>query len=195
MEIIFRHNFWRIDVNAVCPLMQRIFSFNIMIYLSDAHTITRRYNSCFIILIIILSQRLLRANKKRIFAIFHRLVCITTSRPNVRYICQLHNFCVSVKCQQLISIVTILYASSSKFRRKFRCKLREIVQNTNNFTLNFNWRKRYFKFTNIFNRDCRLPSTFCFSTNLMLYIMSFYAIINIIDIVLGQNFCHTNCPA
>ena len=137
MEIIFRHNFWRIDVNAVCPLMQRIFSFNIMIYLSDAHTITRRYNGCFIILIIILSQRLLRANKKRIFAIFHRLVCITTSRPNVRYICQLHNFCVSVKCQQLISIVTILYASSSKFRCKFRCKICEIVQNANNFTLNF----------------------------------------------------------
>ena len=127
MEIIFRHNFWRIDVNAVCPLMQRIFSFNIMIYLSDAHTITRRYNGCFIILIIILSQRLLRANKKRIFSIFHCLVRITASSSNIRYICQLHDFCVRVKCQQLISIVTILYASGCKLRCKLRCKICEIV--------------------------------------------------------------------
>ncbi len=98
-----------------------------MIYLSYTYTITRRYNCRFIILKIVFSQRFLRANKERIFSIFHCLVRITASSSNIRYICQLHDFCVRVKCQQLISIVTILYASGCKFRCKFRCKICEIV--------------------------------------------------------------------
>ena len=108
-----------------------------MIYLSYTYTITRRYNCRFIILKIVFSQRFLRANKERIFSIFHCLVRITASSSNIRYICQLHDFCVRVKCQQLISIKIILRLSGYKLRYKLRCKLCEIVQNTNNFTLNF----------------------------------------------------------
>ena len=71
-------------MNAIRSLMKCIFSLNIVVYFSNARTITSCYDCCFIILIIIFSQWLLRTNKKRIFAIFHRLVRIAITSTNIR---------------------------------------------------------------------------------------------------------------
>ena len=142
MKIISWFRFWRIDMDAVRPLVKRILSFDIMVYLSNAHTITRCYNGGFIILIVVFSQRFLRTHKKWIFPVFHFLICIAISCSNIRYIYQRYNFHVRMKRQQFISIVAILRISRCKLRCKLRRKLREIVQNSDNLTLNFkrrNW--------------------------------------------------------
>ena len=95
-----------------------------MIYLSYTYTITRRYNCRFIILKIIFSQRFLRTNKKRIFAIFHRLVRIAITCTNVRDFAEHPPSKINcpppedIKSQQLIPIEFILLLASCNLSRK-----------------------------------------------------------------------------
>lgn len=73
------------DVYAIRPLMQGVFTRNIMKYLAYSHTISRCNYRRLIILIFILPSRLLRANIKRIFSTFKFLICIAASRSNLRH--------------------------------------------------------------------------------------------------------------
>lgn len=83
VEVVFWIHFWGVDMYPVSALMQGIFSFNIVEYFSNAYSISSSYNSCFIKLIFIFSQRFLRTNKERIRAIIQSFICVAAPRSNI----------------------------------------------------------------------------------------------------------------
>ena len=85
-----------IYMDSVRSLVQCIFSLDIVVNLAYANTIARCYNCSFVIFIVILSQRLLRANKERILPIFNCFICIATARANICNFCQRSPLCL--KC-------------------------------------------------------------------------------------------------
>ena len=79
-------------MDAVCPLMQRIFALNIVENLTDTNAITCGDDCGFIELILILSQRLLRTNIERVFTLVKSFVCITASCSDVGNIDKLNHW-------------------------------------------------------------------------------------------------------
>ena len=141
-------------MDSICPLMQRILSLYIMINFSYANTIARRYNRCFVILVIVFPERLLRAHKERILAVFNSFIRITAASSDVCNFCQRSPLClkcpppVDTESQKRIAVIFILLFACCKLRCKFLrnllCKLREIVKYPDNFALNRHRRNRYF---------------------------------------------------
>ena len=115
VEVVFWIHFWGVDMYPVSALMQGIFSFNIVEYFSNAYSISSSYNSCFIKLIFIFSQRFLRTNKERIRAIIQSFICVAAPRSNIGNFrkCPPYNVTcplfVDAEGQQFITIVFVLF--------------------------------------------------------------------------------------